>query len=595
VSVRPLEDLCEILDKRGNGTSQSRRLVEGAMKIGLLIFCFLFLPTQEVIAQERLSPNQTVARKIEPGKTHLFSIALNDGDYVNVSIGYKGRINFFLLNPDETIARRLIGSSGETKVPFVFAAEGAGSYSFKIENPGDQSANYELAIGVVISLNERLKPEPRSDPYPSRRIQTLRKQIGAGQKNTESFWKQVAAEGTPLTEPYGSDGKYQLVTFLWRSKHDTRNVFVRGSFLGFFVGPPADYSMHQIPNSDVWYLTLKLPSGARFTYQLSPNDPMTFDGPRAAQRAATRQADPLSLHPDSACSPNTSKFNCQSVAELPGAAPQPWLVAKPGIAEGRIEKLRIKSNIQKIERPFSVYTPANYKADGPPNALLILFDGEDLSDDQYRVTTLNNLIAASKIPPTVAVFVENVSRRRLVDLVANPEFADFMATELVPWVRSHYNVTKDPKQTVVTGYSAGGLAAAYVALRRSEVFGNVLSQSGAFWWSFEHNGGVCGPRCPDSGGTGADNSKDATTEGNFMVKQFLASPKLPLRFYLAAGTFEIDREGGGGGILESTRHLRDVLLAKGYQVHYQQFVGGHDGLSWRGTLADGLIALLGVH
>ena len=563
------------------------------MKIALLVFCFLFLPTQEVTAQERIPPNQTVARKIEPGKTDVFSISLNDGDYFNVSIGYKGKINFFLLNPNGTIARRLVGTSGEGKPSFPFAAEGAGSYSFKIENPGDQSATYELAIGEVIALNERLKPQPWSDPYPSKRIQTLRNQIGAGQTITESFWKQVAAEGTPLAEPYGSDGKYQLVTFLWRSTHDTRNVFVRGSFLG--VGPPADYAMHQIPNSDVWYLTLKLPSGARFTYQLSPNDPLTFEDPRAAQRAATRQADPLSLNPLSACPPDTSKFNCQSVAELPGAPPQPWLVAKPGIAEGRIEKQTIKSTIQKIDRPFSVFMPANYKADGPPNALLILFDGEDLPDSPYPVTTLNNLIAASKIPPTVAVFVENVPRRRLVDLVANPEFADFMAMELVPWVRSHYNVTKDPKQTVVTGNSAGGLAAAYVALRHSEVFGNVLSRSGAFWWSFEHNGGVCGPRCPDSGGTGGENSRDATTEGNFMVRQFLSSPKLPLRFYLAAGTFEIDRDGGGGGILECTRHLRDVLLAKGYQVHYQQFVGGHDGLSWRGTLADGLIALLGVH
>ena len=80
-----------------------------------------------------------------------------------------------------------------------------------------------------------------------------------------------------------------------------------------------------------------------------------------------------------------------------------------------------------------------------------------------------------------------------------------------------------------------------------------------------------------------------------MAKEFLASPKLPLRFYLAAGTFEVDHEGGGGEILESTRHLRDVLLAKGYQVHYEQFVGGHDGLSWRGALADGLINLLGAH
>jgi enterochelin esterase family protein len=41
-----------------------------------------------------------------------------------------------------------------------------------------------------------------------------------------------------------------------------------------------------------------------------------------------------------------------------------------------------------------------------------------------------------------------------------------------------------------------------------------------------------------------------------------------LRFYLAAGTFEIDRDGGGGNILESTRYLRDLVLAKGYQVHY---------------------------
>jgi enterochelin esterase family protein len=68
-----------------------------------------------------------------------------------------------------------------------------------------------------------------------------------------------------------------------------------------------------------------------------------------------------------------------------------------------------------------------------------------------------------------------------------------------------------------------------------------------------------------------------------------------LRFHLAAGTFESDKNGGGGEILETTRHLRDVLLAKGYEVHYQQFVGGHDGLSWRGMFADGLIALLGGH
>ena len=562
------------------------------MKIVFTTLCLLLFLGPAINAQEKLTPNQPVSRHLDAGKTDIFSLGLNDGDYANVSIGYKGKINFFLLNPDGTIARRLVDTSGEGKVPFAFAAEGAGPYSFKIENPGNQAASYELAIGQVISLNDRLKPEAWSDPYPSPRIQSLRKQIAAGEKDTAAFWKEVAATGTPLAEPFGSDGKYQLVTFLWRAVHDTRNVLVRGSFLP--VGPASDFAMHQIPDTDVWYLTLRLPSGARFTYQLSPNDPLTFDGPRAAQRSATRQSDPLSRNPLSACPPNVSKFNCQSVAELPGAAPQPWLAAKTGIAAGRVEKQTIKSAIQKIDRPVSVYTPPGYQSNGQPYALLISFDGEDLADDQNPINTLNNLIAASKIPPTVAVFVENVSRRRLVDLVTNPEFADFMAKELMPWVQSHYNVTKDPKQTVITGYSAGGLAAAYVALRHSEAFGNVLSQSGAFWWSFEHAGGVCGSRCPDSGGRFSDNNPlDATTEGNIMAKQFLASPKLPLRFYLAAGTFEIDRDGAGGGILETTRTLRDVLLAKGYQVQYQQFVGGHDGLSWPGALAEGLIALLG--
>jgi enterochelin esterase family protein len=517
------------------------------------------------------------------------SIALNDGDYVNISIGFKGKIDFFLLNPDGSIARRIVGRT-EAKASFPLAAEGAGAYSFKLENLGDQSASYELATGEVISLNDRFKPEPWTDPFPSPRIQALQKQIAAGQTKTDSFWKQVAAEGTPMVEPFGSDGKYHLVTFLWRNVHDTRNVFVRGSFLGSLV--PADHSMHQIPNSDVWYLTVRLPSGARFTYQISPNDPLTFTGPRASQRTATRQADPLNPRRYQ-CPPNTGKFTCNSLAELPGAPPQPWLVAKPGIPEGRLEKHTIKSAIQKVDRPISVYTPASYKSDGPPNALLVLFDGEDLPADSYQLTTLNNLIAASKIPATVAVFVDNVPRRRLVDLVANPEFADFMAKELVPWIRSRYNVTKDQKQVVLTGYSAGGLASTYVALRHPEVFGNVLSLSGAYWWSFEHHGGVCGPRCPDSAGRGGDSFNDATTEGNFLVKDFLASPKLPLRFYLAAGAFERDLEGTGGNILEGTRHLRDVLRAKGYDVHYQQFVGGHDGVSWRGLLADGLMVLLG--
>jgi enterochelin esterase family protein len=78
-----------------------------------------------------------------------------------------------------------------------------------------------------------------------------------------------------------------------------------------------------------------------------------------------------------------------------------------------------------------------------------------------------------------------------------------------------------------------------------------------------------------------------------MAKQFIERPRLALRFYMDAGTDELDLTGNGGDILVPNRNLRDVLLAKGYEVHYQEFNGGHDGLSWRGTLADGLILLMG--
>src|ERR1041384_6030445 len=139
------------------------------MKIVFTTLCLLLFLAPAIMAQEKLGSNQPVSRNLDAGKTDLFSLSLNDGDYANVTIGYKGKINFFLLNSDGTIARRLVDTSGEGKVPFPFAAEGAGTYSFKIENPGKEAASYELGIGQVISLDERLKRESWRDPNPSPR------------------------------------------------------------------------------------------------------------------------------------------------------------------------------------------------------------------------------------------------------------------------------------------------------------------------------------------------------------------------------------------------------------------------------------------
>ena len=523
-----------------------------------------------VAAAQVLSLNETVTRDISPDAPQAFTVHLASGDYVNASFTQRGKIRLGLYRPDGSLMRKSLTSAPDGQYPLALAAEGAGDY--RIELIADEPAHYELRVEKITPLDERLQPDPWTDFSP--RIQALRRQVASG-SDTAGFWREVAAEGTPLIEPLGTDGKYSLVTFLWRATYDTRNVFVRGP-LNLPTLRLSDYAMRHLENTDVWYLTLKIPAGARFSYRLSPNDPLVFDGPRTSQRAVTSQADPLNPHRWS-CDYEGSAYACSSYVEMPGAPPRDWFVKKPGVPEGKVETTQFHSEIEKLDRTIAVYTPAMYEPKGAPHRLLVVFDGDDHVEPDFALpTTLDSLIAASKIPPTVAVLVYHPGGRRLKDLLLNQQFADSMARELVPWVRKHYNVSTKAAQTIVAGHSAGGVGAIYMAFAHPEVFGNVLSQSAAVWWSPEMELG----------------QQDATNEPNWLARQFVVRPRSAVRFYLEAGTFEVDLEARGTGLLEANRQLRDVLLAKGYEVHYQQPVGGHDTVSWRGTFADGLMALL---
>jgi len=137
------------------------------------------------------------------------------------------------------------------------------------------------------------------------------------------------------------------------------------------------------------------------------------------------------------------------------------------------------------------------------------------------------------------------------------------------YIRKEETATKN----AIGGLSDGGFAAAYLALHHSEIFGNANSQSGAFWWA---------PK------------RDEGEEPNWLAREYAFSARQPVKFYLEAGMFENDIKGSGGQILETSRHLRDVLRAKGYEVVYREFPGGHDYLTWRGSFADGLLALVGA-
>jgi enterochelin esterase-like enzyme len=45
--------------------------------------------------------------------------------------------------------------------------------------------------------------------------------------------------------------------------------------------------------------------------------------------------------------------------------------------------------------------------------------------------------------------------------------------------------------------------------------------------------------------------------------------------------------------IESNQHMRDVLMEKGYPVHYSEYDGGHAFLNWSGGMANSLLLLMG--
>ena len=185
------------------------------------------------------------------------------------------------------------------------------------------------------------------------------------------------------------------------------------------------------------------------------------------------------------------------------------------------------STQMKMERRVWVYTPPGYRSTGAPADLVVVFDGRMYIDRMLAPITFDNLIAAKRIAPVVAVFVENPFSVRNDELSANPAYADFVATELVPWVRQRFNVTKDPRRVVIAGASAGGGGAMYVALQHSNVFGNVLSQSAGL--SSPERLQAYAERMPGAE-TGdrhvVEEIEDrSVTEGVWLAKLFIAAPK----------------------------------------------------------------------
>lgn len=327
-----------------------------------------------------------------------------------------------------------------------------------------------VLVLAAVAANAQVPTYSPAGPEASPRIAALRRDVAAGKANAVSaFWADIQKQGAPLIEAVPEKLDFSLVTFVWHGNASTRNVVIFDGVAGF----DATDRMTPLAGTDVWYKTYKVRNDARFTYNLSPNDPLTSindiksdDAMHA--RLAMLQVDPLNPH---RCPTTFGGYGAESsYVELPEAPRMSWQLPPTGSAEGSVDTALLHSHILKRDKKLWVYTPAGFSVRGEAYPLLVLFDGD--RNVMWMPKLLDILIAKREIPPMVMVMTdESAPAMRRQELPCNPVFADFLAEELVPWVREKYHAGYGPSTTIVAGSSYGGLASVFAGLRHSEFSG----------------------------------------------------------------------------------------------------------------------------
>lgn len=397
--------------------------------------------------------------------------------------------------------------------------------------------------------------------YDSPKITALIEQIKSGDiSSVELFWEDVEKNGAPLVEKIDGDNENVLITFLYKAISNIENMLIYGAFPGFRY---SENIMTRIIDTNIWYKTYIVRNNVKFKYNFSLNYEFDNDYKKIKSKSFLDPLNPnkIVFIKDEESVDSTEMIN--SLLVLPEAKKDIWTNLQNYIEKGQIEMYRLPILGSDASRRIWVYTPFNYGIDVKEYNLLVLTDGFDYLNYLSAKEVLDNLIHEKAIPPTVCVLVDN-DIDRFEELTCNDNFSNYISQTLMPWIWQNYSLLRNPEKTIIGGVSLGGLSAAYLALKNSNIFGNVLSQSASFWWNSE-----------------------------WLIKEFEKSNKLPIKFFLNVGIFEGKPYDDEPVMRDAIDNMYNTLKFKGYDVKYEHFLSGHDYLSWGETLANGLIALIG--
>lgn len=454
-----------------------------------------------------------------------------------------------LLNANNSLVRTLLkGGPADGQHSLLFSLPERESSALVLNGHEGNHWSLTWRIETATPLQNIVDVAPDSP-----RLQALAKTLASG-GSTEAFWQERARVGAPLVEPF--DTEHKRVTFLWRGARS--NVFLVGS-------PEGDNEpLYHLANSDIWYRSYIVPSNTRLQYMLAPDVPH-IDGSAWDKRRAiliSAQADPLNPHRLGIS--ETDSWNRFSLLDFnPTRYFSAEAMARP-VRHGTLTHYQFYSERLGNSREIMIYRPRSAQA---ARWTLVLFDGQQWQKGYHTANVLDGLMARHVLPPVNLVFIDSLDPlRRNKELPPNPDFADFVALELSPWLRRQ-GIPLARNKTVLGGASFGGLAASWVALRFPRQFGNVLSLSGSYWWA------------------------PADEAAGWLTRQFQQTPRYPLRFWIGAGTLE--QVGPRGGIYPYARDFEQALREKGYNPGFHTYASGHGYAAWLEALVDGLQDLTG--
>ena len=134
-------------------------------------------------------------------------------------------------------------------------------------------------------------------------------------------------------------------------------------------------------------------------------------------------------------------------------------------------------------RHVTVYVPAQYV----PGSVAPFIVGAD-GPDHLLFTVLDNLIAEHKLPPMIAISIQNGggdaqgSERGLEYDTLSPHYAEFVEHEVLPLVeaQAHVKLSHDPNARATMGGSSGGSCALIMAWYHPDLYHRVLTYSGTY-------------------------------------------------------------------------------------------------------------------